>query len=88
VLQDDGHLLGMLCTQPVRHAHAIGQRVEFDEEMMIAGQALFGRVREHAAHHAAQRLLGQEVVADLVCHGGLQVCAQRDSGAMLAGQAA
>ena len=69
VLQDDGHLLGILRAQPVRHAHAVGVGVEGDVEMMVAGQALLGRFGEHAAHHAAQRLLGQEIVADLVGHG-------------------
>jgi hypothetical protein len=38
--------------------------------MMVARQALFGRVCQHAADHAAQRLLGQKVIADLVSHGG------------------
>jgi hypothetical protein len=36
--------------------------------MVVARQALFGRVGEHVAHHAAQRLLGQEIVADVVGH--------------------
>ena len=47
--------------------------VEGDVEMMLARQrALLGGVGEHAAHDAAQRLLGQEIVADLVGHGGYQ----------------
>ena len=70
MLQDDGHLFRMLRAQPVRHAHAGGMGVELDEKMMVARQALLGGVGEHAAHHAAQRLLGQEIVADLVGHAG------------------
>ena len=42
--------------------------VEGDEEMMVAGQAFLGGVGQHAAHHAAQRLLGQEVVTDMIGH--------------------
>src|SRR5215510_6062048 len=38
--------------------------------MMVARQALLGRVGEHAAHYAAQGLLGQKVIADLVGHAG------------------
>ena len=37
--------------------------------MVLAGQAVLGGVGEHVAHHAAQRLLGQKIVADVVgCH--------------------
>ncbi len=70
VLQDDGHLLGILHAQPLRHPHALGVGVERDIEMVVAGQAfLLGRVREHGADHAAQRLLGQKIVAEMVGHG-------------------
>ena len=34
--------------------------------MMLAGQAVLGGVGQHVAHHAAQRVLGQEVVADVI----------------------
>ena len=34
--------------------------------MMLARQALLGGVGEHLAHHAAQRVLGQDVVADVI----------------------
>ena len=35
--------------------------------MMLAGQALvLGGVGQHVADHAAQRLLGQDVVADVI----------------------
>ena len=84
VLQDDGHLLGILHAQPVRHAHALGVGVERNVEMMIARQVLLlGDVGEHVAHHAAQRLLGQEIVAEMVGHAGSGVWRQdsRDASA-------
>ena len=34
--------------------------------MMVAGQALLGGVGQHVAHHAAQRVLGENVVADVI----------------------
>jgi hypothetical protein len=71
VLQNDGHLLGILHAQPFRHAHALGLGVERDVEMVVARQAfLLDGLAEHAAHHAAQRLLGQEIVAEMVGHAG------------------
>ncbi len=69
VLQDNGHLFRILRAQPLGQPHAVGFGIEGDIEMMLAGQALFGRVGEHGAHHAAQRLLGQKVIAYLVGHG-------------------
>ncbi len=37
--------------------------------MMLARQPALGGVGQHLAHQAAQRVLGQEVVADMVgCH--------------------
>ena len=69
VLQDDGHFFRVLRAQAFGNAHAVAVGVERDVEMMIARQALLGGVGEHVAHHAAQRLLGQEIVADLVGHG-------------------
>ena len=41
--------------------------------MMLARQALFGDVGQHVAHDAAQRLLGQDVVADVVGACGYSV---------------
>ena len=69
MLQDDGHLFRILRPQPVGNPHALGMGVEGDVKMMVARQAFLGGVGEHAAHHAAQRLLGQKIVADLVGHG-------------------
>ena len=67
MLQDDRHLLRILRAQPVRQPDALGGGVEGDEEMMLAGHALvlagFG---QHVADHAAQRLLDQNVVADVI----------------------
>ena len=69
VLQDDGHLLGILHAQPLGHAHALGGGVERDIEMVVARQAFFlDGLDENAAHHAAQRLLGQEIVAEMIGH--------------------
>ena len=72
VLEDDGHLLRILPEQPLGNAHAIGLGGEGDVEMVLARQALFDGVDEHAAHYAAQRLLGQEIVADLVGHADIR----------------
>ena len=56
--------------------------VEGDVEMMVARQALFlGGVGEHVAHHAAQRLLGQKIVADMVGHGRVCMKIRRDASA-------
>ena len=52
--------------------------------MMLARQAVLGGVGEHLAHHAAQRVLGQDVVADVVGGHGFRVLASgisRDGGA-------
>src|SRR6185437_6037430 len=68
VLQDDGHLLGVLRLDPVGQAHALGAGVERDVEVVLAGQTLLRRVGQHVAHDAAQRLLGEKIVADVVGH--------------------
>ena len=44
VLQNNGHLFRILRAQPVGNAHAVAVGVEGDEEMVVAGQALFGGV--------------------------------------------
>jgi hypothetical protein len=39
--------------------------------MMLAHQALFGGIGHHRAHDAAQRVLGEDIVADVIGgHGG------------------
>ena len=66
MLQHDGHFFGILLAQAIGNPHALRARVEGDEEMMVAGQAACGDVGEHLAHDAAQRVLGEQVVADEV----------------------
>ncbi len=67
VLQHDGHLFRILLAQARRELHAGRARIERDVEMMLARQAAgLGHVGEHAAHHRAQRLLGQQIVADVI----------------------
>ena len=68
VLQDDRHLVGILLAQAIRHAHAGARGIERDVEMMVARQALLGGVGQHLAHDAAQGLLGQKIVTDVVGH--------------------
>jgi hypothetical protein len=70
VLQDDGHLFRVLREQPRRQLHAFGGRQEGDEEMMLAGQAVFGGIGQHAAKHPAQRIARQHIITDMIgCHG-------------------
>ena len=54
VLQDDRHRLRILRAHALRQPHARRRGGERDLEMVLAGQAVLGRVREHGAHHAAQ----------------------------------
>src|SRR6202043_2500268 len=71
VLEDDGHFLGILGAQALRHAYPRRTGVEGNIEMMIARQAALGGVLQHPAQHRAQRLLRQQVVAYVVDrHGG------------------
>ena len=65
-LDDDGHLLGIALAQPRRHAHAGRAGQEGDEEVVVAGKAGACDLGQDLAHDAAQRLLGQNVVADVV----------------------
>src|SRR3974390_447194 len=45
--------------------------------MVVARQALLlGGLGEHVAHHAAQCLLGQEIVAEMVGHAGYKLPCQ------------
>ena len=67
VLQHDRHFLGILrAACAADSSHALGAGVERDVEMMLARQAVLGGVLEHRVHDAAQRLLGQDVVADVI----------------------
>jgi hypothetical protein len=65
-LDHDGHLLGIFFAQARRDAHARRSRQEGDEEVMVAGQASPRHLGQDLAHDAAQRLLGKNVVADVV----------------------
>ena len=73
VLQHDGHFFRVLLAHARGELHAGRARVERDVEMMLARQrAGLGHIGQHAAHHRAQRLLGQEIVADVV--DGHRIC--------------
>ena len=42
--------------------------------MMVAGQPVLGGIGQHVADHAAQRVLDQNVVADVIDgHGALEI---------------
>jgi hypothetical protein len=67
VLQYDGHFFRILLAQARRDAYARRLRGERDIEMMLARQRAGLRyVCQHASHHCAQRLLRQEIVADVI----------------------
>jgi hypothetical protein len=66
MLQDDGHLLGILRQHARRQAHAVRAGVEGNIEMMLPGQAVLGGVDEHLVHDPAQGLLGQDIVPDVI----------------------
>ena len=74
VLQDDGHVLWILRTHALGHFNPFGASVEGDVEMVIAWQAAPGDVFEHSFHHAAERVLGEDVVADMIGGHGLVAC--------------
>ena len=56
--------------------------------MMLAGQAVLGGIGQDVAHHAAQGLLGENVVADMVrghretCRAGREIRNLRDANAL------
>ena len=66
VLQDDSHLLWILLAHARRQPHAVGPGVEGDVEVVLARQAVLGGIGEHGPHDAAQGLLGQKIVANVV----------------------
>ena len=66
MLQNDRHLFRILRQKPRRQLYAIGGGQEGDEEMMLAGQAVFGSVGQHAAQHPAQRVTRQHVITDMI----------------------
>src|SRR5581483_10016480 len=69
VLQDDGHLLGILLLEPFGHRDALGARIKGDVQMVLAGQALALHPRQYLTHDAPQSILREKIVSDLVlCH--------------------
>ena len=68
MLQDDRHLLGIFRAHALGYLHPGRAGIEGDEEMMIAGQAVLGGVGQNLFDDAAQRVLGQEIVADEIRH--------------------
>ena len=77
VLQHDGHFFRILLAHARGELHAGRAGVERDIEMMLARQPGFRRIGEHAAHHRAQRLLGQQIVADVVDRHRVRLRQQR-----------
>src|SRR6185312_10571634 len=65
-LDDDGHLLRITLAQPAGNAHAGRAGQEGDEKVVVAGKAGARDLGQNLAHDAAQSLLGQYVVADVV----------------------
>src|SRR5262249_19703400 len=66
MLEHDRHFFGKLGEDSRRHAHALRTGIESDVEMVVARQAMFGGVIEHGAHDAAEGLLREDVVADVI----------------------
>jgi hypothetical protein len=66
VLQDDRHLVGKAAPDRGRRDDAGRLGLERDVEVMVADQPRARGVGEHSAHHGAQRVLHQKVVADEV----------------------
>ena len=52
--------------QPRRELHAVGVGDEGDVEMMLAGKSVLRSVRQHVAHHPAQRVARQHVISDVI----------------------
>jgi hypothetical protein len=68
MLQDDCHLVRVLAAQPLRELHAFGLGIERDVEVVVAHQTLLCGFRQNVANDAAQGLLGQKVVANVIGH--------------------
>src|SRR5262249_21809174 len=70
MLEHDCHLFRILRAHAGRKAHALGAGVKRNIEMMLARQTILGGVHQHLTHDAAQGVLGQDVVADVIdSHG-------------------
>src|SRR5260221_11551296 len=66
MLNDDGHLLGILREETTGDTYARGVGGESNEEMMLARQPGACHFGEHLADNTAKRVLRQNVVADKV----------------------
>ena len=66
MLQDDRHLVGKAALDRGRNDDPRRVGLERDVEVMVADEAGARSVGEHLAHHGAQRVLHQEVVANEV----------------------
>ena len=71
MLQDDRHFARVLRAHAIGKPHARRHRAERNLEMMIAGQAVLGGIRQNGAHDAAQGGLRQDVVANVISGHGL-----------------
>ena len=80
MLEHDGHLFRIAFVQPVGDLYAVRRGVEGDEEMVIAGKPAFGGIGQHVADHAAQGVLDQNVVTDVIDgHGAVKPRIRRPS---------
>ena len=59
-------LLRILRPHALRELHAFRPGIERHVEMVLPGQAVPRSILQHGAHHAAQRVLGQDIVTDVV----------------------
>ena len=70
VLEDDRHLVGEALPDRGRRDHARRLGLERDIEMVVADEPVARRVGKDLAHHGAQRVLHQKVVADEIGRHG------------------
>ena len=66
MLKDDSHFLRILRQQARGELHALGLRQECNVEMMLAGQSMFGGVREHMFQYAAQRVAREDIITNVI----------------------
>src|SRR5215510_9350227 len=66
MLENDRHLFRVFLAQAGRDAHARRAGVERDVEMVLAREPVLGGIGQDAVNHSAQRLLGQEIITDMV----------------------
>ena len=66
MLQNEGHLLGILRQDAWRQPDPFGPGREGNIEMMIAGKAVLGGIGQHGSHDSAQGLLGEDIVTNVI----------------------